>query len=344
MYVGSLVYGANQRSRFVVEWGSLHAPASAHHGFVLLEAGSSYGPLYDYDYSESMKILAMDAHNEGHFKAWKMVDHGSVLKVFGQWNGGTVASGTFYVTALTGDTYLGSCFLPATPVVDNNSYDGTRLTIDGTFQQGATGLNPSTKRMQGGSYYGLLHTYGGLDTYGTLSTRGTGAGNGYFGTIWCNYGGISGSGKQAGSFTPYAGQVCPAGSGHQYIHVKFNITSGSMWMVEIMGYEYNGSWTSTVNGVSVTSDKIHHSITGGYHYNNNPLYNGKAKAYRGITPGWYISGGPTATHTEAADEFGDIEFVGYLGASYDKFYGEISGVTAEDDVDWGAKAGVKFTF
>ena len=47
---------------------------------------------------------------------------------------------------------------------------------------------------------------------------------------------------------------------------------------------------------------------------------------------------------QAADEFGDIEFVGYLGASYDKFYGEISGVTADDDIDWGAKAGVKFTF
>ena len=69
--------------------------------------------------------------------------------------------------------------------------------------------------------------------------------------------------------------------------------------------------------------------------------------YEGTTTeglGWYISGGPTATHTETADEFGDIEFVGYLGASYDKFYGEISGVTADDDIDWGAKAGVKFTF
>ena len=69
--------------------------------------------------------------------------------------------------------------------------------------------------------------------------------------------------------------------------------------------------------------------------------------YEGKTPGgigWYVSGGPTVTHTEAADEFGDVEFVGYLGGSYDKFYGEISGVTAEDDVDWSAKAGVKFTF
>ena len=69
--------------------------------------------------------------------------------------------------------------------------------------------------------------------------------------------------------------------------------------------------------------------------------------YEGSTEGglgWYVSGGPTVTHTETADEFGDVEFVGYLGGSYDKFYGEISGVTAEDDVDWSAKAGVKFTF
>ena len=69
--------------------------------------------------------------------------------------------------------------------------------------------------------------------------------------------------------------------------------------------------------------------------------------YEGETPngiGWYVSGGPTVTHTETADEFGDVELIGYLGGSYDKFYGEISGVTNKDDVDWGAKAGVKFTF
>ena len=57
-----------------------------------------------------------------------------------------------------------------------------------------------------------------------------------------------------------------------------------------------------------------------------------------------MSGGLTSTHTETAVEFGDVEFVGYLGGSYDKFYGELSGVTAEDDIDWAAKAGVKFTF
>ena len=60
--------------------------------------------------------------------------------------------------------------------------------------------------------------------------------------------------------------------------------------------------------------------------------------------GWYLSGGPTVTHTETTDEFGDVELIGYVGASYDKFYGELSAVTNEDLVDWGAKAGVKFTF
>ena len=70
--------------------------------------------------------------------------------------------------------------------------------------------------------------------------------------------------------------------------------------------------------------------------------------YEGETPGgsgWYVSGGPTVTHTESSDDFGDVEFIGYLGGSYDKFYGEVSGVTTSaDDIDFSAKAGVKFVF
>ena len=69
--------------------------------------------------------------------------------------------------------------------------------------------------------------------------------------------------------------------------------------------------------------------------------------YEGETEGgigYYVSGGPTVTHTETSDEFGDVEFIGYVGGSYDKFYGEISGVTNDSDIDWGAKAGVKFVF
>ena len=68
--------------------------------------------------------------------------------------------------------------------------------------------------------------------------------------------------------------------------------------------------------------------------------------YEGATEsgiGYYVAGGPTATHSDS-DEFGDVEFIGYIGGSYDKFYGELSAVTATDDVDWAAKGGVKFTF
>ena len=69
--------------------------------------------------------------------------------------------------------------------------------------------------------------------------------------------------------------------------------------------------------------------------------------YEGATEsgiGYYVSGGPTVTHSDSTDDFGDVELIGYVGASYDKFYGEISGVTNVDDIDWAAKAGVKFTF
>jgi len=74
--------------------------------------------------------------------------------------------------------------------------------------------------------------------------------------------------------------------------------------------------------------------------------------YEGTTPNgidWYVSGGPTVTHTETADEFGDTELIGYIGggkAINDKVgvYGEISAATNVDDVDWAGKAGLKYTF
>ena len=61
--------------------------------------------------------------------------------------------------------------------------------------------------------------------------------------------------------------------------------------------------------------------------------------------GPYVNLEATGSYPDGAYTSGGLEAViGYLGGSYDKFYGEISGVTAEDDVDWSAKAGVKFTF
>lgn len=75
--------------------------------------------------------------------------------------------------------------------------------------------------------------------------------------------------------------------------------------------------------------------------------------YEGETPGglnWYVSGGPTVTHTESTDDFGDVELAGYLGGSKGitervALYGEIYGVTtAADDIDFSGKIGTRFTF
>ena len=74
--------------------------------------------------------------------------------------------------------------------------------------------------------------------------------------------------------------------------------------------------------------------------------------YEGTTPNgidWYVSGGPTTTHTEADDKFGDTELIGYIGggkAINDSVgvYGELSGATNVDDIDWSGKAGLKYTF
>ncbi len=68
---------------------------------------------------------------------------------------------------------------------------------------------------------------------------------------------------------------------------------------------------------------------------------------------YYVQGGPAVNHSEAADDT-DLDFSGKVGAAYaiadaTSVYGEISGITDEDSageslVNWGAKAGVKFTF
>ena len=74
--------------------------------------------------------------------------------------------------------------------------------------------------------------------------------------------------------------------------------------------------------------------------------------YEGTTEGglgYYVSAGPTVSHTEAADEFGDVELAGYLGATKAisdsvGLYGEVYGQTNDDDIDFSGKIGAKFTF
>ena len=75
--------------------------------------------------------------------------------------------------------------------------------------------------------------------------------------------------------------------------------------------------------------------------------------YEGTTTGGlnlYVSAGPTVSHTETADEYGDVEIAGYLGASKSitesvSAYGEVYGQSTDgDDNAYSGKVGVKFVF
>ena len=75
--------------------------------------------------------------------------------------------------------------------------------------------------------------------------------------------------------------------------------------------------------------------------------------YEGSTTGgldWYVSAGPTVSHTESSDDFGDVEIAGYLGASKAitesvSAYGEVYGQSTDgDDNQYSGKVGVKFVF
>ena len=69
--------------------------------------------------------------------------------------------------------------------------------------------------------------------------------------------------------------------------------------------------------------------------------------------GYYLQGGPSINHSEAADST-ETELSGKIGGSYafaadTALYGELSGQTGEDAtgddvVNWGGKLGVKFLF
>ena len=69
--------------------------------------------------------------------------------------------------------------------------------------------------------------------------------------------------------------------------------------------------------------------------------------------GYYVQGGPAFNHSDASDDT-ETEFSGKAGLTYAVnedlgVYGEIAGITDEasngdDEVDWSAKVGAKFTF
>ena len=139
-----------------------------------------------------------------------------------------------------------------------------------------------------------------LDVEGGIACEGSGNGTGRYGTIYSNFGGDSGN-RQCGSYTIHCGQMSMHGSGNRYMHIKFDMPAGAMWYMKIEGYEYIGGWTSTVNGASINNDKVHYSLSGGYIYAGQAMFNGKAKAHRGITPVWYLHGNDLCVYIDTVN-------------------------------------------
>tara|TARA_Y100000401_G_scaffold100644_1_gene89623 strand:+ start:3359 stop:3742 length:384 start_codon:yes stop_codon:yes gene_type:complete len=74
----------------------------------------------------------------------------------------------------------------------------------------------------------------------------------------------------------------------------------------------------------------------------------------GDAVGFYVQGGPSFIHSEAADDT-ETELSGKVGVTYAAtdslgLYGELAGITNGEDsdgdeiIDWGGKVGVKFDF
>ena len=74
----------------------------------------------------------------------------------------------------------------------------------------------------------------------------------------------------------------------------------------------------------------------------------------GDSVGFYVQGGPSFIHSEAADDT-ETELSGKVGVTYAAtdslgLYGELAGITNGEDsdgdeiIDWGGKVGVKFDF
>ena len=83
----------------------------------------------------------------------------------------------------------------------------------------------------------------------------------------------------------------------------------------------------------------------------NPSYLSRLNKIVGGQNGfpWYFIS-EDISYDDATDmKFGDTELSGYIGGGKSitdsvGVYGELSGATNVDEVDWGAKAGVKYTF
>ena len=130
--LASVPYGESN-GRVRIHWDNISAPSSAHHGYIELQIGSWYGPVYYYQWDSNITINHSSAHNSFKFTQFKLVDAGGNLYLLGKANKAILA-GSITTRVIEDNSYapgaVTSGIAPVTPQQDNTYYATTNAFVE----------------------------------------------------------------------------------------------------------------------------------------------------------------------------------------------------------------------
>ena len=136
--IAELSYGEHH-GRIALEWNSLYAPSSSHHGWAEFEVGTYYSSSYNYGQDTYLELVKAIAHNNFWLDAVRAVDYGSTVRIQVK-AGAAVSQGTFKSYVLNKKQGTVNAL---TPAINANSYTVLALanigTVDGEEVQKAIG-------------------------------------------------------------------------------------------------------------------------------------------------------------------------------------------------------------
>jgi hypothetical protein len=136
--IAEMPYGENH-GKIALEWSSLYAPSSSHHGWVEIEVGTYYSASFNYGQDTYVELTKALAHNEFWLNSVRAVDYGSTVRIQVQ-AARAATAGTFRSLVLHKNQ---GSITPLTPAINNNAYTVLALAnvgeIDGEYVQKAIG-------------------------------------------------------------------------------------------------------------------------------------------------------------------------------------------------------------
>ena len=115
--IAELNYGEHH-GKVALEWNSLYAPSSSHHGWAEFEVGTYYSANYNYGQDTYVELTKALAHNDFWIDAVRAVDYGSTVRIQVQASR-AVTQGTFRSWVMEKNQ---GTVTALTPAIDNTSY------------------------------------------------------------------------------------------------------------------------------------------------------------------------------------------------------------------------------